>query len=190
MLDLHLTHALKNGIKYFQDNLDKFKSIMPDISAELAERYHTKFAALEVNFDESFQNKKEKNPLITFRVNDAQRNQLQVMGNAGGQVLKTVFMDHTASINIYVEDLDMARVFQRVVQAALLFFKSDFIRIGYSDITFVKSGQQTLQRQMTSDNVTIYQRTLVYTAQRQLSVELNRNEFDLPWAILPNPDDF
>lgn len=190
MLDLHLTHALKNGIKYFQDNLDKFKSIMPDISADLAERYHTKFAALEVNFDESFQNKKENNPLITLRVNDSQRNQMQVLGNAGGDTLKTVFMDHTASINIFVEDLDMARVFQRIVQSTLLFFKSDFIRIGYSDITFVKSGQQTLQRQMTSDNVTIYQRTLVYTAQRQLSVELNRNEFDLPWAILPNPEDF
>lgn len=68
--DLHITHTITNGIKYYSDNESAFNDLFFDISDTLKATYHAKLSALDIKYDVALRKRQDKFPLITVSINE------------------------------------------------------------------------------------------------------------------------
>lgn len=183
--DLHITHTVANGIKYYKDNRDKFNELFFDVSANLKQSYYDKLISLEPSYDIALRKKSEHFPLITVSVEEKSTDAIQPLGNRGFQKQLSLLINQDCEINIYVEDIDSLRVLHRVIQASMLIFKKNFLSIGYLNIRFEKSTNLEIQEDLITSSVDIYARSLKYVAQKQLNASNIEVDWDGPWDLNP-----
>lgn len=184
MLDLHIIHTVKNAVKYYKENRNAFDAIFPDIGQTLKDKYYQSFQR-EVSFDKGYLTKIEKLPIITTSLIEVANDANQFLGNRGMKQNLVILLNNECRINIYSNEYDYAKVLHRIIQAAMLAFKPDFLKIGYLNIEFIKSEEFEPDEDLISDGVKVYGRQLVYRAQQQLIVPPIEQPFELPWDINP-----
>lgn len=183
--DLHIQHAINNGMKRYQSSQDNFRKLFYDISQTLADKYYTKFQDLSVKFDKAYSKKKEVFPLIVTAVAESSPYKDQLLGNAGHGTL-TMLLNHECKITIFHDDYDIVKILHRVIQASLLLFQRSFLSIGYLNMRFMDSGDLEPDKELTSDGVVVYKRLLRYSATQTLDVTpIPDADFNLPWELVP-----
>ena len=182
MFDLHSIHMLKNALKKFRDDPDYFKSMFPEISSDLRDKYYNLFASeAKIFVEKSYRKQENKSPQIIVR--DAETNLLntQLLSN-GGPTKKTMLIRHDLILMIYAPKYDFVRILHRLIQSAFLIFKRSFLEAGYMNLDFVASQEflpaedTDLQdvrgiRALSSEAGIMYQREMIYTAQKLLEFE-------------------
>jgi len=186
VVDLHITHTISNGIKYFKDNEVKFNELFYDIGSTLRSAYFNKLSNLSVSFDVALRKKQETFPLITVSVEENSSDTFQMLGNRGFQQKLVLLVNQTCDVNIFVDDLDTMRILHRVIQASMLIFKQNFLAIGYLNIQFEKASKIEIENELTSSNVDLYKRSITFDAQKQVKASEPIEEFDGPWELNPN----
>ena len=178
MIDLHIVHAIANGVKFYQDNLANFKNTFDDVSASYAERLHTKLTAMNVQFDTANNRKHSQFPLITTNLAEKTQAANQTLSNRAGGTKLGLFLNQECKITIYANDLDEIRILHRIIQSSLLIYKSSFLELGYQTLDFEKSkdlepadesiGGRVDKLLVIGKGVLVYRRELTYSALRQL----------------------
>jgi|13_taG_2_1085334.scaffolds.fasta_scaffold21509_2 hypothetical protein len=186
VVDLHITHTIANGIKYYADNENAFNELFYDIGANLKAAYHDKLLALDIKYDVAFRKKHDKFPLITVSVEEKSSDAIQPLGNRGIQSNLSLLVNQVCDINIYVDDLDSIRILHRLIQASMLIFKKNFLAIGYLNIQFQKSTNLEVEDELITSGVDIYARSLTFTAQKQINAKPPVVVWDGPWELNPN----
>ena len=184
MLDLHLIHTIKNGVKYYKETESAFNALFPDIGASLRTKYFNLFQR-DISFDKGFLTKSETFPIITTTLKEVASDTNQFLGNRGMQQNKVILLNNECEIYLYSDEYDYGKVLHRVIQSVLLAFKPDFLRIGYLNIEFIKSEEFEPNADLTSSAVRVYGRQLVYRAQQQLIVPPISQAFELPYELNP-----
>ncbi len=191
MFDLHLIHAIKNLIKYFNDHQDFFNSCFSDVSPAIRTKYYTRLndLILQLQYDAAFTKKTDKTPLITVSLNQSEAETTDsILGNAGHGGNKVMLIGQECGVNIYAKSMEDLRILHTLIIHGLLLFKSSFFDTNYLDMRYVQSTDLEPIESLTSDNVIIYQRQMIYSAVRQIEVKaiLPDNAFDLPWKLDTN----
>tara|TARA_R100000734_G_C3302441_1_gene92965 strand:- start:436 stop:999 length:564 start_codon:yes stop_codon:yes gene_type:complete len=185
MLDLHIIHTIRNATKYYRENESAFNALFPDIGASLRTKYFNAFQQ-DISFDKGYLTKIEKFPIITTSLVEVANDANQFLGNRGMKNNLVILINNECTINIYSDEYDYGKVVHRVIQAAMLAFKPDFLRIGYLNVEFVKSEEFEPDEDLISDGVKVYGRQLTYRAQQQLIVPPIAQPFELNWDLNPN----
>lgn len=191
MLDLHIIHCIKNGLKYYLDNSIAFKQLFNDIGGALQNTYYSRYVEIynTIQTDAAFSRLTEKFPLISIALSEAEIDETTFLGNFGhpGNSTLTELNNQECRIAIYAAEMIDIRILHRLVRCILLLFKKSFLDIGYTDIRYIQSKDQRPLEAPTSKGGIIYNRELLYTAQSQLVVKRLDNTFDvLPWVLSPS----
>lgn len=187
MIDYHLNHVIANGIKYFSDNQDKFRSIFSDVSETYADKLFTKLNELNVSYNLSYQKKHENFPLITFSITEnADDTNNQVLSNRGYGNNQVLFLNQECEISLYADNMDVMRVLHRLIQSSMLLFKKNFFNAGYVNIEFISSDEIAPDDEIISENVVMFGRKITYRAQKQLIVEpIASDNGEFTWELSP-----
>ncbi len=181
--DLHISHTIANGIKYYVDNRVEFEALFFDVAPALRDNYYNKLASLDIKFDIALRKRHEKFPLITISIDEKSADTFQPLGNRGMQGQLSLLVNQDCDLNIYCDDLDAMRVLQRTIQTSMLIFKKNFLAMGYLNIQFVSSTSLDIEDDVITSNVDVYGRSLRYRAQRQINAKPPEVAFNLPWEL-------
>lgn len=190
MLDLHILHCIKNGLKYYKDNQNDFKSLFNDIGTTLQTNYYNRLVAIfdSIQIDAAFTRETKQFPLISISLNEAELDDTAFLGNFGnpGYNDLTELNNQECKIQIYSNEMIDIRLLHRMIRGILLLFKKSFLDIGYLDIRYIQSRDMRPLEIPTGAGGIVYNRELSYTAQSQLIVKNSTIPFeDLPWVINP-----
>lgn len=187
MLDLHIIHAVSNGVKHYQTDINAFKQIFKDVSDSYAQKLFTKFATLDINFDNAYSRTHETYPLITASLAEKTSDEDQTLGNFAFNGEKGLFLRQESIISVYSNDFDTLRILHRVIQASMLLHKDSFLGSGYLNIEFVSSIELEPDEEVIGDGVIVYQRKLTYNALRHLTVTPHPNTENTftTWTLSP-----
>ncbi len=190
ILDLHIIHAIKNGLNYYVADIERFKSVFRQISTTLQTSYFQRFVELnqKIQLDIAYSNKVEKFPLITFYLDEAKAENVQALGNQG---INNIFelITQICQINIYAETPTDIRILHQLVKACLLVFKKDFLKNGYLDLRYVDSKDLEPVENISGEGVVVYNRQLSYVAQSQFVIDeiLSADaSTEYPWILNPS----
>lgn len=201
MFDLHSSHMLKNAMKKFRDDPDYFKSMFPEVASSLRDKYYELFLTEEINIDKAYRKGEQPSTQIVLRTAETNLLNTQLLSN-GGPTKKTMLLRHDLIIKIYSSKYDYQRILHRLIQSAFLIFKRSFLEAGYLNLDFVASQElvpaddSDLQdirgiRHLSSEEGMMYQREMVYTAQKLLEVEPLEADREVDVSIIMNvPADF
>lgn len=170
MFDLHVLHAVGNGLKYYQDNEEKFKGLFSDVGETLRQAMYEKFKNTKIQTDVAYAGRTPQLPLVTCEINE-QFYDRQGLGNLGANNTFHLFTSQEAVIHIYAKDIDTLRVFHRVIQASMLIFTPSFLRTGYQNILFTGSSTLTPEESLISEDLRVFTRQLRYAALHLLEVD-------------------
>ena len=186
-MDLHIIHTIKNAITYFKDNQSAFNGCFPQLSSTIRTKYFTRLSTLvtELQLDVAFTRKSNKFPLITVALSEADVEQTTFLGNQGVNKELTQLSNQQCRISIYSKNMDDIRILHRLIQCGLLLFKKSFFDIQYLDLRYVQSRDLEPIEMLTSDNVVVYTRELIYMSTSEIRVSEIFNDSELEWAILP-----
>lgn len=196
MIDLHIIHAITNGIKFYQDNIANFRTTFDDVSQNYADRLHAKLVEMNVQFDTSNNRKHSVFPLITTGLSEKTQASNQTLSNFSGQGKLGLYLSQECKITIYTNDLDEIRILHRIIQSSLLVFKKSFLEMGYLTLDFEKSkdlepadesiGGRVDKLLVIGDGVVVYRRELTYSALRQLLADpIGSVETFSTWDLTP-----
>lgn len=196
MIDLHIIHAITNGIKFYQDNIANFRTTFDDVSQNYADRLHAKLVEMNVQFDTSNNRKHSVFPLITTGLSEKTQASNQTLSNFSAQGKLGLYLSQECKITIYTNDLDEIRILHRIIQSSLLVFKKSFLEMGYLTLDFEKSkdlepadesiGGRVDKLLVIGDGVVVYRRELTYSALRQLLAEpIGSVETFSTWDLTP-----
>lgn len=181
--DLHISHTIANGVKYYVDNRVEFEALFFDVAASLRDSYYNKLASLDIKFDVALRKRHEKFPLITISIDEKSADTFQPLGNRGFQGELSLLVNQECDLNIYSDDLDAMRVLQRTIQSSMLIFKKNFLAMGYLNMQFISSTSLDIEDDVITSNVDVYGRSLRYRAQRQINAKPPEVAFNLPWEL-------
>lgn len=190
MLDLHILHCIKNGLKYYKDNQNDFKGLFNDIGTTLQTQYYNRLVSIydTIQIDAAFTRETKQFPLISISLNEAELDNTAFLGNIGapGYNTFTELNNQECKIQVFSNEMIDIRLLHRIIRGILLLFKKSFLDIGYSDIRYIQSRDLRPLEIPTAAGGVIYNRELSYTAQSQLIVKTSTNTFvDLPWTLNP-----
>lgn len=181
MFDLHAQHMLLNAFKLYRDNQAYFESMFPEISQSLRTKYYELYISKTPRVDKAYKLDENASPQIV--ITEAQNNLLntQLLSN-GGHKKKTMLLRNDLILNVYAPSSDYVRILHRLIQSAFLSFKRSFLQIGYLNVDFIASNEhkpaddtdlEDLRniRSLSSENIIMYRRELIYSAQKLLEVE-------------------
>jgi len=191
IIDLHIIHALSNGIKAYRNNEDAFKGLFPEVGEPLKDKYWNKFSTSQLSLEKGFSRKRAKTPSMAVSFNEASSMEEQVLSNGGRN--KVLFLALEAKIKVADKDYDLVRILHRLVQSILLLFKDSFLDNGYLNFDFVSSEalENDEMEEFTSKDVIFYSQELTYNAQRILEVQPFNNPVEVFWQLNVNvPFDF
>jgi len=191
MIDLHIIHAIANGVKAYSGNEAAFKGLFPELGDNLKQKYWDKFSAAQISLDKGYSRKRSKTSSISVGFNEASSMAEQVLNNGGRN--KVLFLSLEAKIKVSDKDYDLTRILHRLVQSILLLFKESFLDNGYLNFDFVSSEalSNDEDEDFTSKDVLYYSQELTYNAQRMLEVEPFNNPVEVFWQLNVNvPFDF
>lgn len=190
MLDLHIIHAIKNGLNYYASSANNFNNVFKQISTNLKTSYYNRFVELnqKIQLDIAYTNKIEKFPLITFYLDEAKVENVQALGNQG---INNLFELNTqiCQINIYAETPTDIRILHQLIKASLLMFKKDFLNNGYLDLRYVDSKDLDPVENISGEGNIVYNRQLSYVGQihfvvDEIQADNANTEYD--WALNPS----
>lgn len=181
MIDLHILHAVSNGIKAYQGNQTAFEGLFPELGQNLRTKYWNKFSVSDVSFTKGFSRKIEKTPSISVSYEEASSMNEQLLSNGGRN--KQLFLSLESRIKICDKDYDLTRILHRVIQSVLLLFKNGFLQNGYLNFDFVSSEALENDEGYTSSDEIYYARELAYNAQRILEVQPFSDEVEVFWQL-------
>jgi len=181
MIDLHILHAISNGIKAYQGNQAAFEGLFPELGQNLRTKYWNKFSVADVSFTKGFSRKIEKTPAISVAYEEASSMNEQLLSNGGRN--KQLFLSLESRIKICDKDYDLTRILHRVIQSVLLLFKNGFLQNGYLNFDFVSSEALENDEGYTSSDEIYYARELTYNAQRILEVQPFSDEVEVFWQL-------
>jgi hypothetical protein len=187
-MDLHIIHTIKNSLKYFAENQTIFNGCFPQISTTIRNKYFTRLGVLinEIQLDTAFTRKTNKIPLISISLTEAQVEQTTFLGNQGVNGELTQLSNQQCRISIYSKSMDDIRILHRLIQCGLLMFKKSFFDIQYLDLRYVQSKDLEPIEMLTSDNVVVYVRELIYMSTSEISVKEILSDEVLDWVVSPN----
>lgn len=194
MFDLHLTHAIFNGIQYFKNNQSAFNGIFKQTNTTMKTKYYNRLVELadKIQIDVAFSRKIEKFPLISVVLAESTLEGTSFLGNAGHGGNLAQLTNQECRINIYAKDMTDIRILHQVIIASLLLFKQSFFDIHYLDIRYIQSRDLEPIDMLTNDNAIVYNRELIFmsTYQFEIAPVQDTNAFNLPWELNPSVEDF
>jgi len=177
MLDLHMTHIIANGIKYYSSARQLFHQLFPHVGDSLKARMFAWLNASKPNFDLGF-NKltTKKMPLITVEITEALYD-AQGLGNSSGSIYSAVgeplteikyvheFTSQECRVNIYAGEIEGIRVLHAIVKASVLIFTPQLLNAGYQNILYLGTSSLEPEPQLQSEaGMGVYGRQCVYGA--------------------------
>lgn len=190
MLDFHTLHTISNGVNYYKNNIEAFKTLFNDVSEDYATKLFNKLNETNVSFNQSYIQNHEKLPLITTKLTENSSDNVQVLNNRSFNNNKVMLLNQNVQICIYETELDVLRVLHRIVQASMLNFKKNFLQIGYINIEFNSSKETIVNEDLVSEGVITFERILTYNAQKQLIVQpIDEIITEVFWATVPTVKD-
>ena len=192
MFDLHIIHAIGNGLKYFKDNQNAFNGIFKQTSTTMKNKYYSRLLELDVQLDVAFSRKIEKMPLISVALSEAQVEGTTFLGNAGHGGNLVQLSNQECRINIYAKDMTDIRILHQIIMASLLLFKKSFFDVNYLDIRYTQSRDLEPIEMLTNNNAVTYHRELIFMSTYQLEIAPvpDANPWSLPWELNPTIEDF
>lgn len=178
MFDLHIIHAITNGIKYFKADRSLFDPLFKHVSATYRERMFNKFAATPVYIDGAFNVKTAKDlPLITVELSETRYDgqglglasfaQYTDTGTIGFSQERFIheFNSQRVMINVYVGELELMRVLHHVIKAAILLFTRKLLEAGYQNIVYEGTNAlEPVPELRATGDLIVYGRQCVYSA--------------------------
>lgn len=196
MLDLHFSHLIKNGFKYFlADKQHIFYPAFSMVGDKMKDRMFDKLTSNEIYIDYANIKKVEQLPLITIQMFE-QQYKFSSLGDLGfkqeyedsGVVYDTkhLALRQDVKLNIFATDLDSLRGICHLIHCIVILFKKELLKIGYLDIVFLESSPVNLSTELISEGNAIYARTMTFSSIYNMSL-LDRIE-DLTdiGAVPPN----
>jgi hypothetical protein len=187
MFDLHLIHAIRNLIKYFNSNQATFNICFSDVSSAMRTKYYARLNELVnlLQFDIAFTKKTESFPLITITLNQSEADTDTMLGNTGHAGRLVMFTNQECRVNIYSKNMDDIRILHNLILHGLLLFKSSFFDTNYLDLRYIQSNDLDPIDTLTSDNAAVYQRQMIYNSTKQIEITQipSGPVFDLPWEL-------
>ena len=194
IFDLHVIHTIANGIKYYAQNQTAFNNIFNQTSVAIKNKYFTRLQTLvnEVQVDVAFTKKSEKFPLVSVSLSEARIEDTTFLGNTGHGGRLTQLSNQECRINIFAKDMNDIRILHQIIIASLLLFKKSFFDVSYLDIRYLQSKDLEPIEMLTSDNVLVLNRELIYMSTYQLEIApvQDPNSFDLPWKLNASVEEF
>jgi hypothetical protein len=179
MIDLHVIHAIGNGINYFKKSRLLFDPLFPTVSADMKARMFAYLNNNKIALDTSFNTKKANAlPLITVEHNEHSYDS-QGLGNAShstydedGRETKYshLFTSQDVVINMYAKEMETLRMMHRLVISSMLLFHPSFINAGYQNLLYVGSTSMELDEKLFGENFGVYGRSCRYAALHLLQI--------------------
>lgn len=177
MLDLHMTHIIANGIKYFSADRALFDPLFPAVGEALKARMFTWLQENKVSYDLGFNKLTTKKvPLITVELTEALYDS-QGLANSSGSVYSAVgqpltetryaheFTSQECRLNIYAGEVDGLRVLHAIVKASVLIFTPHLISAGYQNVLYLGTSALEPEATLKSESgMGVYGRQCVYAA--------------------------
>lgn len=201
MLDLHITHVIANGIKYFSADRTLFDNLFPGVGEALKQRMFTWLTDSKVSFDLAF-NKltTKKTPLITVELTEALYDS-QGLGNAGFSTYTSgaaglsetryshEFTSQECRINIFVDNAEGLRVLHQIVKASMLMFTPQLLNSGYQNVLYLGTSSVEPDPSLKSEGgLGIYGRQCIYAALHLLQIPFKPEDITDIGAIPPMLD--
>jgi hypothetical protein len=179
MIDLHVIHAIGNGINYYKKSRLLFDPLFPSVSDDMKARMFAYLNNNKISLDTGFNPKKSNPlPLITVEHNEHSYDS-QGLGNqstssfdADGREYRYthLFTSQDAVINIYAKEMETLRMLHRLVVSSLLLFHNSFLNAGYQNLLYVGSTSMELDEKLFGENLGVYGRSCRYAALHLLNI--------------------
>jgi len=179
MFDLHLTHIIANGVKYYGTDRALFDPLFPNIAEAMRQRMFNGLSTRKVHFDLAFSNKVEGSlPLITIENNEHFYDS-QGLGDMSGEFIdgegrkstySHIFTSQECIINIFADNMEMVRCLQGVVTASVLLFKTALIKANYENILYLGATPIRVEDPVLKGGSVLYGRQMRYGALHHLLV--------------------
>lgn len=177
MLDLHMTHIVANGIRYFSADRSIFDNLFPGVGEPLKARMFTWLQSHKVQFDLGYAKlSTQRLPLITVELTEALYDSQGLANMSGayhspvGQPLSETkyvheFSSQECRINVYAGEVDGLRVLHAIVKASVLIWTPSLVNAGYQNVLYLGTSALELEPALRSEGgMGVYGRQCVYAA--------------------------
>jgi hypothetical protein len=195
MFDLHLIHILNNAIKYYATSRELFDPLFPNISDAMRQRMFQALQTNKVSFDTAFAQRKASSfPIITVE-NNEQFYDSQALGDSSGVLqdnfgrkvmFNHIFTSQEAVINILAETQEQVRMYQAIIQAAMLIFKPYLFKAGYENLLYIGSTQLEAEPMLLEKGSAAYSRQCRYAALHHTIIPVHLDSVAEVGASLPD----
>jgi hypothetical protein len=187
--DYHLLHAIRNGIKFYQENRDNFDSLWMGTSPTYRDKMFNLLNDLEVQFNITTIHSVLKNPAITCYTRSDAMNDMQPLADVGEGFVQ--FLGNVGQIFIYAGDREKLRLLSTITIASIMLFKDNFYKAGYDNLRLLRtsdadlSGREATQGEPNElSSFDILKKEIVYESLSQLQIKpIPRTDFEVPWEI-------
>jgi hypothetical protein len=194
MFDLHIIHAIGNGINYYKKSRALFDPLFPAVSDDMRARMFSYLNNNKVSFDTAFNPKKAGAlPLITVENNEHFYDSQPLAGiggaeyDADGREIKyrSLFTSQESVINIYAKDMEAIRMLHRIVVSSMLLFHPSFISAGYQNLMYMGSTSLSLDPNLFGENFGVYGRSCRYASLHLLAIPARVEDVNNIGALEP-----
>lgn len=194
MFDLHLIHALKNGIRYYGADRFMFDELFTGVSDNMKQRMFDYLQDTKINFDTAYTGgATEGLPLVTVELLEAAydsqglANQAYSRFDNEGREIKYLhlYTSQECRINIYCKTVESIRVIHRLVQASMLIFHPSFVSAGYQNILYMGSTTLEPSIELEGEGLNVYARQIRYAALHLLEVPAKIEDLNNIGALDP-----
>jgi len=181
MFDLHITHIINNGIRYYSRDRSLFDPLFPHTGESFKARMFAWLQENKVNYDVAFSGRTAKKlPLITVELTEALYD-AQGLGNASFDRVSEdgsyrtryahEFTSQECRVNIYADELEVMRMLHVIVKASMLLFQPSLINAGYQNIMYLGTSALTPELDLQGEgDVGVYGRQCTYAALKLMEI--------------------
>ena len=199
MFDLHLLHAIGNGITYYKSNRTKFDEVFPAVASSVRDRMFNFLAGNDISFDIPFTGRTVGQlPIINCELNK-QFYDSQGLGNAsfsskdaqGREIYKKhLFTSQEAVLHVYAKEMEGLRVLHRLIHASVLLFTHNFLNIGYHNILYIGSTGMSPENALLGEGLHVYSREIRYACLHLLEIPSHVGDLPSQGTIQIQPNVF
>lgn len=183
MFDLHMTHVINNGIRYYSKDRSLFDALFPHTGEAYKARMFEWLQNNKVSFDIAYSGKTTKKlPLITVELNEALYDS-QGLGNASFERLSTdgqysiryahEFTSQECRVNIYTDEIEVLRLLHQIVKASMLLFQTSLLNAGYQNIMYLGTSSLAPEVDLAGEgSASVYGRQCMYAALHLLELPM------------------
>lgn len=197
MLDLHITHVINNGVRYFSKSRDNFDHLFPNTAESFKARMFAWLQANKINYDVAYSGKTSKKlPLVTVELTEALYD-AQGLGNAAFSTYDTEglretkyaheFTSQECRVNLYSDELEVLRLMHQIVKASMLLFTPSLLNAGYQNVLYLGTSAVAPEIDLRgeSEGLGVYSRQCIYAALHLMQIPARVEDLNNIGAVDP-----